>query len=67
MRVEHLREWLREHRAQRAVAEAEDEGVMSEVGWRERLTEARRDVGEEERTQTKWKMVVELIQTAFHE
>ena len=52
---------------QESAAEAEDEGVMSELGGRERGTKDRREVGEEGRTQTKLEMVVELIQTEFRE
>ena len=58
MRAEHLRERLREHQAQEAAAEAEDEGVMSELGRKERVTKDRREGGEEGKTQTKWEMVV---------
>ena len=58
MRAEHLWGWLREHQAQEAAAEAEDEGVMSELGGKERVTEDRREGREEGKTQTKWEMVV---------
>ena len=36
MRAKHLWEWLQEHRAQEAAAEAEDEGVILELGGRDR-------------------------------
>ena len=54
IRAKNLQEWLREHRLQEASAEAKDKKLMSEVGGRERGTEARREVGEEGRTQMKW-------------
>ena len=49
------------------MAETENEGVMSELEVRERVTEDRREVGEEGRKKTKWEMVVDLIHTAFRE
>ena len=52
---------------QESAAEAEDEGVMSELGGRARGNKERREGGEEGGMQTKWEMVMELIQTAFRE
>ena len=54
MRAYHLRKWLREHREKESTAEAEDEGVMSEVGGRKRGTDTRRKIGEVGRAQNKW-------------
>ena len=42
MRAEYLWGWLREHRAQEVAAEAEDKGLMSELGGMERGTKDRR-------------------------
>ena len=68
MRVKHLWEWLQEHQEQEALSaaeEAEDEGVMSELGGRERWTGDRIEEGEWGRMQTNWEMVVDMIQMVF--
>ena len=67
MRAEHRRKWIQEHWVWESASEEKDEGVMSELGGRDIVTEDRREVGEKARMQTKWEMVVELIQTAFQE
>ena len=54
MRADNLWEWLREHWANEAAAEAEEEGDMSEPEGRERGTKDRREYGGEGRYQKKW-------------
>ena len=63
MRSEQLWEWLREHQSAEAVEEAEE---LTEPEGRERVYYERREEGDE-RDQTKWVMVVELVQTSFRD
>ena len=64
MRAEHLREWLREHRATEAAAEADMEAEGETLGTEERESATNEGISEggEERDPTKWEMVVELEQ-----
>ena len=69
MRAEHLREWLREHRAGEVAkvkpkeAEAEVEGEKSGPESEDRERKAKEGIsdGVEERETTKWDKMVELV------
>ena len=64
MRVEHLREWLRENRKTEAAMETETKVEGETLGPEERERATREGIATrgEERETKKWEMVVELVQ-----